>query len=116
MSVSTAKPEASDQVQSMACCADGLNYIVPVGRALFSLIFILASFNHFSQQTISYAAQQGVPMPDVLVPMSGVISFIGGLSVLLGYHARLGAWLLILFLVPVTIQMHNFWAIADPGK
>src|SRR6516165_1475326 len=36
------------------------------------------------------------------------------LSVLLGYRARLGAWLVILFLVPVTIMFHNFWAVRDP--
>jgi putative oxidoreductase len=117
MSVPTATtPEASSHVQLMACCADGLSYIVPVGRALFSLIFIMAAPGHFSQQTISYAVAQGVPMADVLVPMSGVISLIGGLSVLLGYHARLGGWLLVLFLVPVTIQMHNFWAETDAMK
>ena len=38
----------------------------------------------------------------------------GGLSVLLGYHARIGAWLLVLFLVPVTVMLHNFWAVTDP--
>jgi hypothetical protein len=26
----------------------------------------------------------------------------------------LGAWLLVLFLVPVTLMMHNFWAVRDP--
>jgi uncharacterized membrane protein YphA (DoxX/SURF4 family) len=36
------------------------------------------------------------------------------LSILLGYQARIGAWLLVPFLVPVTIQLHNFWAVADP--
>jgi putative oxidoreductase len=35
-------------------------------------------------------------------------------SVLLGYRARLGAWLLMLFLMPVTVMMHNFWAVKDP--
>ena len=38
----------------------------------------------------------------------------GGLSVALGYKARYGAWLLVLFLVPVTIMLHNFWAVTDP--
>jgi putative oxidoreductase len=31
----------------------------------------------------------------------------------LGYRARIGAWLLI-FLVPVTLMMQNFWAVKDP--
>ncbi len=33
---------------------------------------------------------------------------------LLGYRARLGAWLLVLFLVPVAAMIHNFWAVKDP--
>jgi putative oxidoreductase len=32
----------------------------------------------------------------------------------LGYHTRLGAALLVLFLVPVTLTMHAFWSIPDP--
>jgi putative oxidoreductase len=32
----------------------------------------------------------------------------------LGYRAKIGAWLLVLFLVPVTLMMHNFWAVKDP--
>jgi putative oxidoreductase len=33
----------------------------------------------------------------------------------LGYHAKTGAWLLVLFLVPVTLAMHNFWDVPDPA-
>jgi uncharacterized membrane protein YphA (DoxX/SURF4 family) len=40
---------------------------------------------------------------------------VGALSVLLGYHARAGAWVLVLFLIPVTLFMHAFWRVADPG-
>ncbi len=39
---------------------------------------------------------------------------LGGLSVVLGYHARAGAWLLVIFLVPVTLMMHRFWGVPDP--
>jgi putative oxidoreductase len=48
------------------------------------------------------------------VPISGLMAIIGGLSVAFGYQARWGAWLLVLFLVPVTLSMHNFWAEKDP--
>jgi putative oxidoreductase len=89
-------------------------FLAVLGRALYAAIFITASFGHFSRQTIDYAAQQGVPLAGVLVPLSGLISLGGGLSVLLGWHARIGAWLLILFLVPVTVTMHNFWTVTDP--
>lgn len=47
------------------------------------------------------------------MPLSGAIVLVGGLSILLGYHARVGAWLIALFLAAVT-PMHKFWGIADP--
>jgi putative oxidoreductase len=87
---------------------------VLAGRMLFSLIFLLAAVGHFSHQEIAYAAQQGVPLAAIAVPLSGVLALLGGLSVLVGYQAKWGAWLLILFLVPVTLLMHNFWVVKDP--
>jgi len=77
------------------------------------VIFIIASAGHFNSSTIESAAQHGVPMAGLLVPLSGFIALAGGLSVLFGFHARLGGWLLVLFLVPVTLTMHNFWAMTD---
>jgi uncharacterized membrane protein YphA (DoxX/SURF4 family) len=38
----------------------------------------------------------------------------GGLSILVGWRARAGAWLLVLFLVPVKLAMHAFRAVTDP--
>jgi putative oxidoreductase len=88
--------------------------VVLAGRVLFSLIFIFASLGHFSHQEIAYAAQQGVPLASISVPFSGVMALLGGLSILLGYRAKWGAWLLIIFLIPVTLMLHNFWAVKDP--
>lgn len=89
-------------------------YLVPVGRALFAAIFLIGAPGHFAQATIGYAAQQGVPFAQWLVPFTGLLMLAGGVSVLLGYRARLGAWALVVFLVPVTVMMHNFWAVEDP--
>jgi putative oxidoreductase len=84
------------------------------GRLLFATIFLMALPHHLSPAVIGYAAQQGVPAAQVLVPLSGLIAFAGGVSVLLGYRARLGAWLIVAFLVPVTLTMHKFWGVGDP--
>jgi len=84
------------------------------GRVLFAFIFLLAGVFHFSTQEIAYAAHQGLPFAGFLVPASGLVAAAGGLSILLGYRAKVGAWLLVLFLVPVTLTMHNFWAVKDP--
>ncbi len=87
---------------------------VPLGRALFAAIFLMAGRSHFDPATIAYAGSAGVPFAPFLVPASGVLAFLGGLSVLLGWRARVGAVMLVAFLVPVTISMHAFWAVKDP--
>lgn len=92
-----------------------MRYAVLAGRQLFSIVFIIASAHHFNPQAIASAARHNVPLPNILVPLSGVIALAGGISVLLGYRTRFGAWLLVIFLVPVTLMMHNFWAVWDPA-
>jgi putative oxidoreductase len=89
--------------------------VVVLGRFFFALIFLLAAPNLFTKQGIGYAAAQGVPLAAVAVPLAGVISLVGGLSILIGYRAMIGAWLIVLFLIPVTLMMHKFWGLADPN-
>lgn len=88
--------------------------VVVLGRVLFALIFLMAGPNHFAKQSIGYAASQGVPLASVAVPLSGILALAGGLSILLGYRAKLGAWLIVLFLALVTPMMHKFWGLTDP--
>ena len=88
--------------------------VVVLGRFFFALIFLMAGANHFSGQTIAFAASQGVPLASFAVPFSGVLAIAGGLSILLGYRAKLGAWLVVLFLIPVSLMMHKFWTVQDP--
>jgi putative oxidoreductase len=88
--------------------------IVLVGRLFYALIFLMAAPNDFTKQGIAYAASQGAPLPSLGVPLMGVISLVGGLSILLGYRAKIGAWLIVAFLLIVTPIMHKFWGIADP--
>jgi len=85
----------------------------------FGTLFLHADFpvccpNHFTKQTIAFSASQGVPLASILVPLSGVVAIAGGLSILLGYRAKLGAWLIVLFLIPVTLMLHKFWTVSDP--
>jgi putative oxidoreductase len=88
--------------------------VVLLGRLFFAAIFLTAGPNHFTKQAIGYAASQGVPLASVVVPASGLLAIIGALSILLGYRAKLGAWLIAFFLIPVTFMMHKFWTVTDP--
>jgi putative oxidoreductase len=93
-----------------------MKYLLITGRILFSLIFLLTVVSHFNQETIDYAAAQGVPAASFLVPFSAVIAFIGGLCIAIGYRTKTGGLLILIFLVPVTIYMHAFWKETDPMK
>jgi putative oxidoreductase len=117
MSTATApeyRTEDDRPTRDLVRTRDASRVLPLVGRILYSLIFILSVPNHFSARGVGYAAAAGVPFPSVLVPISGILALLGGLSVLLGYRTKLGAWLLVVFLIPVTFWMHRFWDVADP--
>ncbi|ETZ23059.1 DoxX family protein [Pedobacter sp. V48] len=90
-----------------------MKIVVLLGRVLFSLIFLVSGPGHFSNQSIQFATAQGVPLPSLLVPFFCILALMGGISILLGYKAKLGAWIIVVFLVPVTLMMHNFWAVSE---
>jgi putative oxidoreductase len=102
------------QLQRASVSLDAAGPVVLLGRFLFVLIFLMSGPRHFMGQTIAYAASQGVPMASIAVPFSGVLALAGGLSILLGYRARIGAWLIVLFLAAVTPMLHRFWGVTDP--
>lgn len=88
--------------------------VVLAGRLFFALLFLVAAPNNFTKQGIAYATSQGAPLASIGVPLMGVISALGGLSILLGYRAKIGAWLIVAFLLVVTPIMHRFWDLTDP--
>jgi putative oxidoreductase len=82
-----------------------------VGRVLLSLIFVaiaigkVRGWSGFSE----YMVSKQLPLIPVLLAVSLVVELAGGLSILLGWRARLGALVLLVYLIPVTVLFHNFW-------
>lgn len=85
-------------------------------RVMMSLIFLMSAvgnkipnFDGVSQ----YMAGEGVPAPKLL--LAGAIAFllVGSISLILGYQARIGAALLLVFLVAATYYFHDFWTFDD---
>lgn len=93
-----------------------MNYIPLIGRILFSTIFMYSSIANFSDYYIYEATTKGIPYSYILVPLVGVFELLGGLSILTGFMAKWGAWLIILILLPITFIMHSFWNIEDPVR
>jgi putative oxidoreductase len=88
--------------------------LVPLGRLLFASIFLYYGPLNFTQGNVNLAIRAGMPMPDILVPIGGVLALAGALSVVLGVRARIGGVLLVLFLVPTLVIMHAFWRVEGP--
>jgi uncharacterized membrane protein YphA (DoxX/SURF4 family) len=86
-----------------------------VGRIIAGGFFLMNGFNHFAQLNMmtGYAKSKGIPAPALAVGGSGVLLFLGGLSLLLGYHPTIGAALLVIFLLGVSFGIHNFWTVQD---
>jgi len=82
-----------------------------VGRLLFGGFLLFGSVHHFTQTSAlsRAAAQHGVPVPTAAVLVAGVLLLIAAVSFLLGIVPRIGVVALVLFLVPVTLTMHQFW-------
>ena len=89
-----------------------------IGRILVGGYYIFNGFNHFSKKDMmaGYAKSKGVPIPDITIPLTGFLLLLGGLSLLLGIYPYIGIALIVIFLVPVTFMMHNFWAVPKEQK
>ncbi len=61
---------------------------------------------------VDYMAANDVPSPKLMLVGGIVFLLIGSISVALGFGARLGAGLLLLFLVLATYYFHDFWNLA----
>ena len=83
-----------------------------LGRILVGCYYLQAAYHHFTAvgHLSRAAAAHGVPAPEVAIIGGGVLLLVAGLSFLLGVFPRLGVGAIVLFLVPVTLIMHPFWA------
>jgi len=89
-----------------------------IGRILFGGFFVMMGMNHFMKLAMitQYAASKNVPSPKFAVMISGVLIILGGLGIFLGAYVQWAVIALVLFLVPVSFKMHDFWAIKDPQE
>ena len=89
-----------------------------IGRTVVGLFYIYNGLNHFLKinPMAEYAKFKGVPLPEVAVAISGILLLIGGLTILLGTFPEIGVASLVLFFLPVTFMMHNFWAVTEEQK
>lgn len=86
-----------------------------IGRLILGIYYLFNASNHFMRLEMmsGYAASKGVPAPKLAVAGTGLLLLLGGLSILTGFQPTIGVILLVIFFLPVTFIMHNFWAEQD---
>jgi uncharacterized membrane protein YphA (DoxX/SURF4 family) len=78
------------------------------GRLMFTLIFFLSGITHFTELDRYVALMPaGIPFRPFWVVISAVVELLGAALVLFNRRPRLGAWLIFVFLVPVTVAVHG---------
>lgn len=93
-----------------------MNTILVIGRVILGGFFIYSGINHFVRfgMMTQYARTKGVPFPAIAQGMTGLMLLLGGVSIVFGIYPFIGLVLLVAFLVPVSLMIHNFWKLEDP--
>ncbi|KKW19380.1 MAG: hypothetical protein UY63_C0015G0021 [Parcubacteria group bacterium GW2011_GWA2_51_10] len=94
-----------------------MEYLFLLGRVLFGGFWIWGGINHFRQGTMmeQYVASKKVPSAKLAVYGTGVLLVVAGIGIVLGIYVPLAVLLIVVFLVPVTYRMHDFWNVTDPN-
>ena len=92
------------------------NYIPLIARIFIAVIFIQSGFAKLMNfgGTQELIASRGLPLAGLVTVFTILFEIAGGAAVITGFKARIGATLLILFLIPATVVFHNF--LADPSQ
>jgi putative oxidoreductase len=94
---------------------DVINKFGPVvGRILIAVIFLKSGIGKIGgfAGTAGYMASKGLPMVEVLLAITIAIEIGAAVMLIVGWKARWGAAALFLWMIPVTLVFHNFWAVS----
>ncbi len=87
-----------------------------IARVLLCLVFIqslIGKLTGFDGPAAAIAAR-GLPLAPALLVMAMALMAVGSALVISGWKARLGAVLLLVFLVPTSVLFHG--EVTDPGE
>jgi putative oxidoreductase len=90
-----------------------------IGRFFLILVFLMSAVGNKIpnfKATADYMASESVPAPAILLAGAIVFLIAGSASILIGYRARIGAALLLIFLILASYWFHDFWTFEDPQQ
>ena len=82
-----------------------------LGRLLIAAIFLMSGIAKLTDTagTVAHMKSVGIPYTDTLALVAGVSEILGAASLIFGLLTRVGAFGLILYLIPTTLIFHAFW-------
>ena len=83
------------------------------GRFIVGGMYLSAGIGNLADldAKAGYTASKGVSNPTFWVTVASLLLVLGGISIVTGIRPSLGVGAVALFLIPVTLIMHNFWAL-----
>ena len=80
-----------------------------VSRILLAIVFLVAGFGKITNfaGTVGYVTAGGFPMPELFTVLAIIFEFGGAILLITGFHARVAAWMLIVFTAIATVAYHN---------
>ena len=90
------------------------NLSAPLGRLLLSLIFVVSGVGKIGAYAGTQAYMDSMGVPGVLLPLVIVLEVLGGLAIIVGWQARIAAFLLAGFCLLSAVLFHG--NIGDQGE
>ncbi|MBX8825930.1 DoxX family protein [Ochrobactrum sp. SFR4] len=86
--------------------------VILISRIFLAILFILAGWSKLTglEGTAQYFGAIGLPMPSVTAVLVGLIEFVGGLAILIGFQTRIAAVVVALFTIGATLVAHMDFA------
>ncbi|APD49067.1 DoxX family protein [Synechococcus sp. CS-602] len=87
-----------------------------IGRVLIGLVFLhalLGKVTGFAGVSAAISAK-GLPFAPLLLSLAMVLLAVGSLLLISGWHSRVGALLLLIFLIPTSLIFHG--EVSDAGE
>lgn len=86
--------------------------VILISRVFLAILFILAGWSKLTglEGTAQYFGAIGLPMPSVTAVLVGLVEFVGGLAILIGFQTRIAAVVVALFTIGATLVAHMDFA------
>ena len=83
-----------------------------LGRLLLAFLFLFEAYDYFAYESLNKKAMTIYGLTwnqDFFLYGAIFLLVVGSISITLGYRMRLGAILLLIYWVPLTFIVHDFW-------